>query len=227
LPSRIRETLASPPDHHGGSECRADHRARAEAPLGDPRCHDAGHRLREHALQHALGDDAAAAHPARVTLARQWRCSRRRACGTCSGSTRTRPGKARSNPSPTKPRTLSGLSATMWQPRCWIPRRAGTRWAGEFVWPARLSHGHGAARGGPGSARAPAWPRPAAHPLAQRGCGTVTGLSTTMWQPRCWMPRRTGTRWAGDISVADEVEPSRLGSSRARRRSSEGGRQRR
>ena len=57
--------------HCGSSECRADHRARAEAALGDPRRHGACHGLREHALQHALGDDAAAAHPAGVTLARQ------------------------------------------------------------------------------------------------------------------------------------------------------------
>ena len=46
-------------------------RARAEAALGDPRRYGACHRLREHALQHALGDDAAAAHPAGVALARQ------------------------------------------------------------------------------------------------------------------------------------------------------------
>ena len=62
---------ALPGDRCGASECRADHRARAEAALGDPRRHGACHGLREHALQHALGDDAAAAHPAGVTLARQ------------------------------------------------------------------------------------------------------------------------------------------------------------
>jgi MFS family permease len=62
---------APPGVHCGGSECGADHCARAEAALGDPRGHGAGHRLREHALQYALGDDAAAAHPAGVTVARQ------------------------------------------------------------------------------------------------------------------------------------------------------------
>ena len=55
----------------GSSECSADHRARTEAALGDPRRYGACHRLREHALQYALGDDAAAAHPVGVTLARQ------------------------------------------------------------------------------------------------------------------------------------------------------------
>ena len=55
----------------GSPECLAGHPARAAAALGDPRRHRARHGLREHALQHALGDDAAAAHPAGVTLARQ------------------------------------------------------------------------------------------------------------------------------------------------------------
>jgi hypothetical protein len=42
-----------------------------ELPRGDPRCYGAGHRVREHAVQHAVGDDAAAARPAGVTVARQ------------------------------------------------------------------------------------------------------------------------------------------------------------
>jgi hypothetical protein len=51
----------------------------------------------------------------RSTSPQSQRYSRRRACGTCNGSTNPSPGKARSSPSPTEPATLSRRSAS--QPR--------------------------------------------------------------------------------------------------------------
>jgi hypothetical protein len=44
-------------------------------------------------------------------------------------------------------------------------------------------------------------------PPPPRGCGSVMGRTVRVRHPPGWPPRRAGTRWAGEVSVAGEVEP--------------------
>src|ERR1700677_1369886 len=83
-------------------------------------------------------------------------------------------------------------------------------WGG-LAWRVRLSHGRSVSRSAlAGAARVPAWPMcPASGHRDPRDSGTLMARTVTVPHRRGWIPWRAGTRWAGRVSVAGEVEPRR------------------